>query len=526
MSCLTCSNCGFVNFLPPESQLQTFATIQSSDSLVLQLLRGSRPSLDDDYALISAEIVKLERLRSLYDAQLQEIDSRRSPVLRALETRELIYAPILRVPRDILLEIFHSVCDIWRQNSLNLSGPLWVLGRVCRVWRDTLHTSPASWSRNVLIESPFSKHAPQILRTYLERTGNHPLSIQILYFSSNPKEDGEIMSLLFQSCYRWKNLCIDIGIHHAHHLESISHLPLLQTIEVYIVDDDDYFYHPSDICLNAPQLRQVTFISHGIYQMRLSPSSITHYSGYIICAEDLLLLSQLPMLKMCHIPGVMIDSVDIPVVMTDLRQLYVGDSDILNFLTAPTLQSLAIACNCPGSVSTITRFLRRSGCQLESLSMHMKIFQSEPSALISEMLSSEACSAISRLKLELGSQLAKVANTLTPSSVLPNLHHLVLCMEAENFRGEQTKRLVNMIRSRRDAGLLKTIEVQFGDQCNHHGDEDEDVGEDDDRTMTRFHDVEVGIRALIDENLDLRVERWNPVDLDLRLLFWDGDHIC
>ncbi|PBK98665.1 hypothetical protein ARMGADRAFT_1060332 [Armillaria gallica] len=267
--------------------------------------------------------------------------------------------------------------------------------------------------------------------------------------------------------------------------------------------------------------------------MRLPSSSITHYSGYIICAEDLPLLSQLPMLKMCHIPSVMIESVDIPVVMAELRQLYVGDLDVLDFLTAPILQSLAIAWDYPGSVSTITRFLRRSGCQLESLSMHMKIFQSEPSALISELLSSEACSAISHLKLELGSQLVKVANTLTPSSVLPNLHHLVLCMEAENFRGEQTKRLVNMIRSRRDAGLLKTIEIQFGDQCNHHGDVDEDagedgedVGEDDDRVPTRFHDVEVGIRALIDENLEMRVERWNPVDLDLQLLFWDGEIIC
>ncbi len=522
MSCLTCSNCGFVNFLPPESQLQTLATIQSSNSLVSQLLRGSRLLTDSDYALISAEIAKLERLRSLYDAQLQELDSRRRPVLKSLENRKSIYAPIRRVPRDILLEIFHSVCDIWRQNSLNISGPLWVLGRVCRVWRDALHTSPVSWSRNVLIESPFSEHAPQILRTYLERTGDHPLSIQILHFSSKPTEDGEIMSLLLQSCYRWKNLCIRIGIHHAHHLKSISHLPLLQTIEVYIVDDDDDNYR-SDICLDAPQLRQATFISHGIHQMRLPPSGITHYSGYIICAEDLLLLSQLPMLKMCHITGVILDSIDIPAVMTELRQLYIADLRVLDFLTAPMLQSLVISWDYPGFVSTVTRFLRRSGCQLESLSVHMRMFK-EPSALISEMLSSETCSAVSHLKL-VGSQLVKFANTLAPSSVLPNLHCLVLCMEAENFRGEQTKQLVNMIRSRRDAGLLKTIEVQFGGRCNHLDDEDEDVGEDDDRTLTRFHDVEAGIRALIGENLEMRVERWNPVDLDLRLLFWDGEII-
>ncbi|KAK0482351.1 hypothetical protein IW261DRAFT_1592148 [Armillaria novae-zelandiae] len=50
---------------------------------------------------------------------------------------------------------------------------------------------------------------------------------------------------------------------------------------------------------------------------------ITHYSGYITCAEDLQLLSQLPMLKMCHIPGVApaFESVDIQVVITELPSL-------------------------------------------------------------------------------------------------------------------------------------------------------------------------------------------------------------
>ncbi|KAK0482350.1 hypothetical protein IW261DRAFT_1467362 [Armillaria novae-zelandiae] len=525
MSCVTCNNCGFVNFFPSESQLQTLAVIQNSDTFVLQLLRGSQPLLDNDFALISHEIVELERLRSVYDAQLQGLESRRYPVLKSLENRKSIYAPIRRIPRDILLEIFHSVCDIWRKDSLNLYGPLWVLGRVCRVWRDTLHTSPASWSRNVLIESPFSNHAPQILRTYLKRTGDHPLSIQIIDLSTKPSEDGEIMPLLFQSCYRWKNLRIRIGIRQAHHLKSIFPLPLLQTVEVHIIDDDFNIYS-SDMCLNAPQLRQATFISHGIHQMRLSPSCLTRYSGPVTCAEDLLLLSQLPMLKMCHIIDIMIDLIDMPrVVMIELRQLYVGSIDVLEFLTAPTLQSLDIARSYHRSVPTITRFLHRSGCQLESLSMRMEIFESEPSALISEMLSSEVCSTISRLKLQLDSQLVKVANTLTPASVLPNLHRLVLCIKTETSLGGQTDRLVNMVRSRHDAGLLKTVEVQFGIRCDddYYGEADEHFDADDDRALTESHDIEARIRALIDENLDMRVDRWNPVDLDLRLFFWDGE---
>ncbi|PBK98813.1 hypothetical protein ARMGADRAFT_1075619 [Armillaria gallica] len=136
MSCLTCSNCGFVNFLPPGPQLQTLKTIQGSDGLVSQLLRGSRPLLDADHAFLD-EITNIKRLRTWYDAQRQEIELYR----KQLKNRESIYAPIRRLPRDILIEIFHSICDSWWQeeeeyddlerHSLDITGPLWVLGCVC-----------------------------------------------------------------------------------------------------------------------------------------------------------------------------------------------------------------------------------------------------------------------------------------------------------------------------------------------------------------------------------------------------------
>lgn len=66
MTCVTCSNCGFVNesLLPPNP---------SADGLVSELLRGSRPLLDVDRAFIDAEVTKLKRLKAWYDDQLQEI---------------------------------------------------------------------------------------------------------------------------------------------------------------------------------------------------------------------------------------------------------------------------------------------------------------------------------------------------------------------------------------------------------------------------------------------------------------------
>ncbi len=328
MSCITCRNCGFVNLLPPEPHVpQILNTIRSSDDIVSQLLRGSRPLLDVDHAFIDAEITKLKRLRTWYGAQLQEIGLYRSTVLKELKNRESICAPIRRLPRDILIEIFHSICDSWWQeedddlDSLDMTGPLWVLSRVCGLWRDTLHTSPASWARYVSVKSVFSKHDREILQTYLKCTGEHPLSLVVICEGANFTEE-EIMSLLVKSCYRWKNVRIRIAMHHTHHLESISHLPILQTIDIDISDDDDSDYS-SDISLDAPQLWQATLSSKGIYQIRLPPT-ITHYSGHITRLKDFQLLSQPSKLRTCHLSnGVSTASIKVPVVMAELCQLFV-----------------------------------------------------------------------------------------------------------------------------------------------------------------------------------------------------------
>ncbi|KAK0244647.1 hypothetical protein EDD85DRAFT_1018279 [Armillaria nabsnona] len=494
MSCLTCSNCGFVNPLSPEPQLQT---LKDSDSLVSQILRGSRPLLGSDHASINDEIAKLERLGSWYNAQLHA-------VLKSLEPRKSIFAPVRRLPRDILLKIFHSVCDSsWQDeedsthDSLDMTGPLWVLGSVCGLWRDVLHTSPASWAQYVLVKSPFSKHAPEILQAYLERTGEHPLSLVTVCYSRNLAEYGGIMSLLVQSSYRWKNVCIRTHAHHMHHLESVSHFPILQTIEIDIFDDDDGPSDmSSDMCLKAPQLWQATLPSQGIDQVRL-PSGITHYSGYITCVEDLQLLSQLPKLRTCHLRSSEMSPTE-PVVMAELRELYVEYSDALDLLTTPMLQSLTIAEVPPGSpLSSITLFFRRSGCRLESLSMCTDI----PSALISNIFSSEACSMISHLKLELGPDWDDISRILAPSSILPNLRHLVLSFAYRYGRHRETERLafLDMIRSRCKARLL--IKLQFG------------------WGVSTAHDIEADIRAIIGDNSELRVEERSRLYLDYRYSF-------
>ncbi|KAK0482270.1 hypothetical protein IW261DRAFT_1677998 [Armillaria novae-zelandiae] len=313
MSCLTCRNCGFVNIFPEPQPHNVTAVHSSDDSVIPQILRGSRSLLDADHTSIDSEIAKLERLRNLYDEQLEKIQALRGPVLKSLENHLSVYAPIRRLPRDVLIEIFHLVyasSNLGRgtypalgariHDSLDLSGPLWDLGRVCGLWRDTLHTSPASWARDVLLKSPFSKHAPEILQTYLEHTGEHPLNLMVsCHGPDSDARASEIMSLAVQSSYRWKNVCIFTHINHLHYLYSISNIPILQTIWLDILEGRNFDYR-LDMCLNAPQLWRACFSCQGIRRVRLPPS-ITHYSGCITGVEDFQLLSHLPTLRTCKL---------------------------------------------------------------------------------------------------------------------------------------------------------------------------------------------------------------------------------
>ncbi|KAK0192137.1 hypothetical protein F5146DRAFT_1135891 [Armillaria mellea] len=453
MSCFTCRDCGSINLLFLESR---FKVIQSSNNLLLQILRRQQPLLDASHTLLTAEIAELEQQQSVYATHLEEIQLRQCAALKAIESRKSVYAPIHRLPRDILIEIFHSVCDFWWQekgshNSLDVSGPLWVLGRVCGVWRGALHSSPASWARKLVVRGPFSKHSLEILQTCLDHTGEHLLNLQL---SCRNSADHAILSLLVQSCQRWKILRIDVVKSCMPHFESIS-FPALEAIQICIhnlrsmANGSDYRL---DMCLGALQLRHARLQGHGICQIRLPPG-ISQYSGFITSPEDLRLLSQLRNLRRCHLwmTRAMATMEVLVVRLAQVTHLYVDGGAILNFLSAPLLDSLTInpITQRPHSFSTqesITRFLQQSRCHLKTLSIGKEVFRL---GMSTRMFESEACSTISRLKLE-----------LYPGMI----DHLILCLfQPSGVEYATILPLCNLRRNGMNADLANDIRAHSGD---------------------------------------------------------------
>lgn len=177
------------------------------------------------------------------------------------------------------------------------------------------------------------------------------------------------------------------------------------------------------------------------------------------------------------------------VTLAQLTHLYVMDLGILGVLSAPLLSSLTLDpaqyAFSPTDLEYLPRFFHRSRCHLESLSVAKEIFMT---TMLSSVFTSEACSTVSRLKFELLRRTDGVEG-LTLPSVLPNLRHIILCISQDTCDDLDT--VLAMVRSRRDAGMLKLFEIQF-----------------EEKRFEYFYEVD--IQALTRDDFKARFAQWDP----------------
>ncbi|KAJ7501684.1 hypothetical protein B0H11DRAFT_1679953, partial [Mycena galericulata] len=90
-------------------------------------------------------------------------------------------APILGLPHEMLAEIFYNFLPIYPMCSglVGLQSPT-LLSHVCRRWRNIALSLPRLW-RAIKLHIVREPHPQQLdlLRTWLGRSGDHLLSIEI-----------------------------------------------------------------------------------------------------------------------------------------------------------------------------------------------------------------------------------------------------------------------------------------------------------------------------------------------------------
>ncbi|PPQ75020.1 hypothetical protein CVT26_011558 [Gymnopilus dilepis] len=138
-----------------------------------------------------------------------------------------VHDPIFRrLPSEVISIIFQSFAPpipFERVQSCDSDTDVWakikkrlVLGAVCRSWRHAALSTHRLWSYILVrLDSPNPGRSVEIIRNWLGRSGNVPLSIHIYCQQSRPTlySPYEMVSLLKQESARWQSLNLRVPLH-------------------------------------------------------------------------------------------------------------------------------------------------------------------------------------------------------------------------------------------------------------------------------------------------------------------------
>ncbi|KAJ7364943.1 hypothetical protein DFH08DRAFT_766717 [Mycena albidolilacea] len=171
------------NYIPSDSEI---AEIRA-------LLAGPA----DELARVEARIEEME----IALCQLKEL---RASLKTPIDAHRALISPLRCIPRDLLLEIFSSCLPSEHNALIDPAEVPLLLGRICRHWRDVVHTTPTLWSSIHIPCLDYIRAPPNMIlglertvEAWLERSSACPLSVSV-FDTSNYSMDLEKHPLMLQ----------------------------------------------------------------------------------------------------------------------------------------------------------------------------------------------------------------------------------------------------------------------------------------------------------------------------------------
>ncbi|SJL12664.1 uncharacterized protein ARMOST_16095 [Armillaria ostoyae] len=204
------------DWIPNVTHLHDFNTLLHSNDPPSPL-----QSVDLKYSLDNMVYItqKLQAALDLVGNTVASLEAHMSRVQSLQHDYEIMLSPIRRVPAEIITEILYCTQTTAEDPDgapfggynvfTGAKGP-WLLGQVCRPWRDVVSTFcprlwatmtisiPDSWRRN-----GNKKHTMEMLEHALERTRGHPLDF---LFEDHNSLDGEECDVM-DRCFNLMNAC-------------------------------------------------------------------------------------------------------------------------------------------------------------------------------------------------------------------------------------------------------------------------------------------------------------------------------
>ncbi|KAG7447069.1 uncharacterized protein BT62DRAFT_101498 [Guyanagaster necrorhizus] len=316
--------------------------------------------------------------------------------------QDRVKPPIDSLPPEILSEIFlFAITRPYRMFGDLYRGP-WLLGRVCRRWRDTAWSCAALWSS-------FSVHWPEhgkedvgerLLMDALRHTGHKGLSMTILLSNDFPNaiiqglvrhsSQWEDVHIPTPSCLPWTQLTLSNP--------PSLHLPSLKSLVVGRQPTVDSLAAILSMFSHTPNLRSFKF---NIYHTRsdFDPSAIgvpwwqlTSLVMVLGPMRDCPVEASIKVLRLCSNletlrEETILHSVpeSIMVTLPRLGSLSVRSPEILYYLVCPALEHLSILprYDAPFSIPPLSQLIAHSRCQLRSLDIWLWRHLADPGELFS-----------------------------------------------------------------------------------------------------------------------------------------------
>ncbi|KAJ4470344.1 hypothetical protein C8J55DRAFT_551450 [Lentinula edodes] len=205
-----------------------------------------------------------------------------------IKAEDICYVNYL--PVELLREIFLYLLPGRDWTLEETPPPQLVFVQVCKHWRNVAISYPTLWSTFMIIH-PIERHIP-MTKLWLERSGNHPLTIYIDHqkseFEKSCSTTDVVINLLRPHIHRWKAVTFILTAIQSSLLAlPRDEYPLLETFCFDVTGS--FAWNPESVerveekffPSSSPMLREVTWETHGLSLHRppLAPTNITYLSG-------------------------------------------------------------------------------------------------------------------------------------------------------------------------------------------------------------------------------------------------------
>ncbi|KAJ6463570.1 hypothetical protein C8R45DRAFT_1177472 [Mycena sanguinolenta] len=398
-----CSECGF--FLGTtadrsEAISDSFAVRVDITREYYRLLNSNdSPYESCDVELVNSVVAETEKCLARIDDQiarlrsrLAQLEAQRVSLSKHLERNKSILSPLRCLPPEILVEIFSwtlpSIVSVRRCGSFDVTHPPWTLGHISSRWRAVALTSPSLWSLIAVNYTGTADDRPAIPQSMLETQLERARTLKVHFYASENfttmGHQQRMFEFLAAHSTRWEELSISLTANMVRLLTRLQgQLPALRRLWLQW---DSARSQPKatasqlidiDCFATAPLLVDVGVYNEYVFvPVRLPIRQLVRYQldGPWTVHKRLLeqawrTLVELRIEISFDLPS-WDDSDHHIITIPSLKSLYVRDAHILDHLTLPALEEVALSAwdwYAALFVTNLDSLTRRSVCPLRRL---------------------------------------------------------------------------------------------------------------------------------------------------------------